>query len=427
MTLNVFVLGLDEANLEVLQTMPDASSLTFHQLLTREELQEGQISIPDLLTKARAQLDAFDGSIDAIMTYWDFPGTMMVPILCRERGLPSADLSAVVSLEHKYWSRLIQSRVTSDLPGFGLLDLEASEPRLPDGVNYPAWIKPVQSASSEGAYYIEGADQLAATLPTAREEVVRLGEPFEDILAMVDLPPEVEKAGGAAYLAEEAARGRQVTIEGFVFNHEAVMYGLVESVTYPGSASFLRYEYPADVPEDLHQRIAQVSRRVIEASGLNNSTFNIEFFYDSDADRLRLLEVNARHSQSHATLFHLVDGITNHHAMASLALGRRPQVPDGQGAYAAAATWHLRHFSDGVVRHVPTEEQVADFVDRHPGAKVSIDVAPGDRLSDSDFEGSYSYTLAEVITAGADTHDLQRQWDTFRSELQFVIDDDEED
>ena len=426
MTLNVFVLGLDEANLEVLQTVPDASSLAFHQLLTREELQEGQVSVPDLLARARAQLDEFDGSVDAIVTYWDFPGTMMVPILCRERGLPAADLSAVVSLEHKYWSRLIQSRVTSDIPAFGLLDLHAEAPALPEGVNYPAWIKPVQSASSEGAYYIEGADQLAATLPTAREEVVRLGEPFEDILAMVNLPPEVEKAGGAAYLAEQTARGRQVTIEGFIFNHEAVIYGLVESVTYPNSPSFLRYQYPADVPGDLHERIADVSRRVIEASGLNNSTFNIEFFYDSGADRLRLLEVNARHSQSHAELFELVDGVTNHHAMVALALGRRPHVPDDKGEYAAAATWHLRHFSDGVVRQVPTDEQVADFEARHPGSKVSIDVAAGDRLSESFFEGSYSYTLAEVTTAGADTADLQRQWETF-GELPFVIDDDEED
>src|SRR5699024_1286595 len=162
----------------------------FHQLLTRGELQDGRTSVPDLLRQARAQLNDFDGSIDAIMTYWDFPATMMVPILCREYDLHSARLEAVVALDHKYWSRLIQSRVTDDIPAFGLLDLDATEPHLPRGVDYPAWIKPVQSASSEGAYYIEGADQLATIMPTAREQAERTGEPFEDILALIDLPPE---------------------------------------------------------------------------------------------------------------------------------------------------------------------------------------------------------------------------------------------
>ncbi|MGC0273307.1 hypothetical protein ACO0LV_09960 [Pseudactinotalea sp. Z1739] len=37
---NVFVLGLDEANLEVLHAVPGSEDLTFHYLLTPEELQE---------------------------------------------------------------------------------------------------------------------------------------------------------------------------------------------------------------------------------------------------------------------------------------------------------------------------------------------------------------------------------------------------
>lgn len=164
MNQNVFVLGLDDANREVLHGLPGAESLTFHQLLTQDELQEGEVDVPDLLERAEAQLAEFGGSVDAIVTYWDFPATMMAPILCQRRGLPSADLTAVIRCEHKYWSRLVQSRVTNDLPAFGLLDLDADEPHLPAGVSYPAWIKPVESASSEGAYRIADAEQLARTL-----------------------------------------------------------------------------------------------------------------------------------------------------------------------------------------------------------------------------------------------------------------------
>ncbi|MGC0143458.1 ATP-grasp domain-containing protein [Pseudactinotalea sp. Z1732] len=350
----------------------------------------------------------------------------MVPILCHRRGLPTASLDAVVRLEHKYWNRLIQARVIDALPAFGLLDLEAEPPHLPQGVDYPAWIKPAMSASSEGAYHVEDADQLAEAIPSAREDVVRMGRPFEDILAMLDLPAEIEQIGGAVYMAEEEATGRQMTVEGFIHNQQAHIYGLVDSTSYPGSASFQRYTYPSSEPDRVVEQVADASREVIQASGLDNSTFNIEFFWDPGTSRLRLLEVNARHSQAHATLFEMVDGVPNHAAMVALGLGRRPHIPDDKGPYPVAAKWFLRHFADGVVRRVPTAEQIAQFEQRVPGTKVDVVVTEGSRLSDGYFEDSYSFALAEVITAGTDDADLQRKYDEFLQALPFEIDDDEE-
>ena len=426
MNKNVFVLGMDDANHEVLRGLPGAESLTFHQLLTQDELQEGEVSVPDLLERAEAQLAAFDGSVDAIVTYWDFPATMMAPILCRRRGLPAADLTAVIRCEHKYWSRLVQSRVTNALPAFGLLDLDAEQPHLPAGVSYPAWIKPVESASSEGAYRIADAEQLSRTLPQAREDVVRLGRPFEAILDMIELPPEIEQIGGAAYMAEEAAEGQQVTVEGYIAGGVVEVYGLVASIDYPDSDSFLRYQYPSTLGEEAFERIVEVTTEVIKASGLNNSTFNIEFFWDASARRLRLLEVNARHSQEHARLFEMVDGVANHSAMVSLGLGREPQLMRRQGKYAMAAKWFLRHFTDGVVRRVPTADEVADLEARVPGCTVLVKVSDGARLSDGYGEDSYSYVLAEVFLGGQDEADLKRTYDEVLAALPFEIDDDEE-
>lgn len=426
-TPNVFVLGLDQPNLQILQAMPDGQGIVFHQLLTQDELQEGQVSVPDLLDRAEAQLQEFAGSVDAIVTFWDFPATMMVPILCRRRGLPSADLAAVVRCEHKYWSRLIQNRVTNDLPAFGLLDLDATEPDLPDGVAYPVWIKPVESAGSEGAYFVADADGLAETVPRAREEVGRLGRPFEDILALLDLPPEIEEIGGSAYMAEETARGEQLTVEGFVAGGVVQVYGVVASITYPESNSFLRYQYPSSTPDPIRERMAEVSRLVIEASGLVDSTFNIEFFWDSAAERLRLLEVNARNSQSHASLFEMVDGVSNHHAMVRLGLGQRPYLPSRKGPYAVAAKWMLRHFSDGVVRHVPSPQVVTEVQDRLGGTKVDVLVEEGARLSDGYGEDSYSYVLAEVVIGGDDEADVERKYEQFCAEAPFTIDDDAQD
>src|SRR5699024_3417689 len=113
---NIFVLGLDDRNQAELDVLPDADQYVFHSLLPIEAMQEGIISFPDILQKAQDRLDDFEGSIDAIVGYWDFPVNLLVPILSRQYGLPSKDLEAVVKCEHKYWSRLEQQKVIDEYP-----------------------------------------------------------------------------------------------------------------------------------------------------------------------------------------------------------------------------------------------------------------------------------------------------------------------
>ncbi|NED84447.1 biotin carboxylase, partial [Streptomyces sp. SID11233] len=108
---------------------------TFHPLLSVAELQEGEIDFDGLLRQARATLDAFDGHVDAVVGYWDFPVSALVPLLCAERGLRATSVESIVRCEHKYWSRLLQREAAPEaVPGFGLVDLDETDPRPPEGV-----------------------------------------------------------------------------------------------------------------------------------------------------------------------------------------------------------------------------------------------------------------------------------------------------
>ncbi|HLS15195.1 MAG TPA: biotin carboxylase, partial [Beutenbergiaceae bacterium] len=147
------------------------------------------------------------------------------------------------------------------------------------------------------------------------------------------------------------------------------------------------------------------------------------FFWDSGAERLRLLEVNARHSQEHARLFEMVDGVPNHNAMVRLGLGREPHGPRREGPYPMAAKWFLRHFSDGLVRRVPTPEEVRNLEQRLQGCTVIVLVTEGAQLSEGYGEDSYSYELAEVFVGGRDEEDLKRKYDEALAALPFRIDD----
>jgi len=420
---NVFVVGLDDLNLSTLRALPDVGHYAFHQLLTRHELQTGTVSVADLLAKACRQLDAFDGPIDAVVGYWDFPVSLMVPVLCRRYGLRSADLTAVMKCEHKYWSRLEQQKVVDNLPRFALLDPAAAHATLPRELSYPVWVKPVKSARSEGAAYAADEAELQAAVARARATLDRIGPAWEELLAMVELPPEIAAAGARTCLVEEAVTGHQFTVEGYGRAGRVRTYGVVDSFRYPGSSSFLRYQYPSAVPERVQEETAAVTEKVITAVGLEDSTFNIEYFWDAESNRLRLLEINTRHSQSHAMLFTLVDGVPNHACMVDLALGREPHLPCGEGPYRTAAKWFLRRFSDGVVRRVPTPEELAAVERAVPGTTVRPVVAPGDRLSEGDGEDSYSFVLAEIYTGGDDETELAAKYAACVEELGFEIDD----
>ena len=349
----------------------------------------------------------------------------MVPILChRFRDLCCASLEAVVKCEHKYWSRLEQQKVIDEYPRFGLVDPERdTDP--PEGMSYPMWIKPVKSASSELAFMVANQQEFQDALAQIQDGIGRMGSPFETVLEYLELPPEIAEVGGQVCLAEEAVSGRQLTFEGYRYRGETHTLGVVDSVRHDESPSFVRFQYPASIPDRLVERMADICDRVVGQIGLEHTTFNIEFFWDEDTDTLCVLEVNPRHSQSHAELFEQVDGVPNHLAMLRLALGRDPDMPRRQGPYQVAAKWFLPRWNDGVVRRHPTGQDVERVQREIPGVTVEVIAHEGDRLSELAGQDSYSYKIANIYVGAQDQAELTDKYQRCVRALPFEIDEQE--
>lgn len=418
---NIFVIGLDEANLPTLRSVPDADQYRFHPLLTMEELQVGEVSVPDLIAKAQKILDGFDGSVDAITGYWDFPVSTLVPILSERYGTRSTSLESVVKCEHKYWSRLEQRKVVDEHPRFGRVDLEADDPRPPEGVRFPMWLKPALAYSSELAFGVRDEEEFRAAVAEIRQGIGRVGRPFEYILDQLDLPPEMDGIGGPVCLAEEALSGVQAAVEGYVRDGEVTVYGVLDSVNYPDSSSFLRHQYPSVLPEPVIRRLHDVSERVMRQIGMDGATFSIEYFYDPRTGEVNLLEINPRHSQSHAELFEYVDGVPNHHCMIALALGKDPSLPRGAGPYRTAAKWYYRTFADAVVRDVPSPEDIERIEREIPGVRVHPLPEEGQRLSQLPEQDSYSYEVAHIFTGGDSEEELREKYDRCVAALDLIF------
>ncbi|HEX6358654.1 ATP-grasp domain-containing protein [Actinophytocola sp.] len=421
--LNVVVLGLDETNLELLRRVPDADRYEFHGLMSITDMQSGEdIPVAELLETAEKRIEAFDGHVHAIVGFWDFPVSTIVPVLCARFGLRGASLESVLRCEHKYWSRLVQREVIDEYPPFALVDLD--EPRLPAEVGYPCWLKPVKSFSSKLAFEVTDEREFETAVAELRDGIARVGEPFEYLLAQADVPPEIAEAGGQAALAERALSGNRAATEGYVLNGEVVVYGVLDSIVYPGVSSFLRHQYPSQLPKRMRERLAEVSRRVIERVGLDNATFSIEFFCDPDTGEINVLEINPRHSQAHAELFEHVDGYPNHHYMVKVALGEKPG-PAGAGRYRISARWYLRRFDDGVLTRGPSEDEIAAVEEAIDGVRVYRKAPDGDRLSEQVFADSYSYELAEIVVGADDPAQLADKYDRCVAALRFEFEEGE--
>jgi len=409
MSKNIFVVGADAFNCQQLKHIPGAEEFNFHNLLTFDEVKGGGHYPPfdELLERAEEQLQRFSGSIDAIIGYWDFPVTSMVPLLCANHGLPAPSVEAEMKCDHKFWSRLEQHAVVPEhTPAFGAINPFADDPLASIKLDYPFWLKPIKGTDSLLAFKVCNRKDFDHALSQIREEIIHIARPFNQLLAHVQLPPEVAEVDGYHCIVEALMTGHQCTIEGHVYQGEVHTHGIIDSINYPGRSSFFRYQYPSRLPKRVKQEMMTSSQRLMEHIGYDNGAFNIEYFYDPRHEHLMILEINPRISQSHSVMFQMVDGVSNHQIALELALGRRPNFPHRQGEYGCAAKFHVRRFEDAYVTKVPTQEEIKKVQEQVPGVEIDLIVREGMLLSELIEQDSYSYDLAHVHIGAQDQKEL---------------------
>lgn len=424
---NIFVLGLDDFNRYELQSIREAEYCNFHRLLDYTEIVKpisGSYDFEILRQKAEQQLAEFDGSIDGIVAFWDFPSSSMAGVLRNAHKLPGPSNEAIARCEHKYWSRLEQREVVPDLiPDFCAVDPFADDPLAQVTIDFPFWIKPVKAHSSRLGFRIRNAAELKLHLPEIRQGIGFFGYPFDAYLQHVDVPEGVRPITGNWCIAEGMiSAGQQCTLEGYVYGGEVVIYGIVDSIrTGRLRTSFGRYQYPSQLPRNVQHRMIEAAGRVMRRFEYDCGAFNMEFYWDRKTNKIRLLEINARISKSHCPLFRMVDGASNQEVLIDLALGREPQFPHRQGHFAIAAKFMHRVFDDGYVKAVPSDAEIAAINQAYPEARMLTLVEPGDRLRDSHHRDSYSFELADIFIGGRDRKDLLTRFGDILDRVTFDI------
>ena len=332
-------------------------------------------------------------AIDGVMASDDYPGSIVAAAIAQRLRLPGPKPEVVLLCQHKYYSRMAQRRIVPEaVPAFCLLDRKTT-----GTMSFPLFVKPVKSFFSLFAQHVGNADELAELTRWADHHLREFVKPFNELIQHYTRFP----INGSHLLAEEPLRGRQVTVEGCMFHGEGRVIGITDSIMYPGTISFQRFEYPSRLSPAIQRRMASIALRFMRFIGFDDGLFNIEMFHDPASGAIHIIEVNPRMCPQFADLMEKVNGVNTYEIALAIAAGIRPAFHRKSPKYRAATSFALRVYEDQLVTRVPNEDELEAFGARFPDARLKVLCREGCRLSEELQDGKmFRYA---VLNLGGET------------------------
>jgi ATP-grasp domain len=391
----------------------DYASLLLEELVAHEPPPDAELADPrEEIRRIRARYRRVP--LQGVVSTDDYPGSSLAAAIARELCLPGVAPGVNLRCQHKYYSRLDQQRFAPQaVPAFQLCEEGYPAPR---SLPYPVFMKPVKSFFSVGAYRV-GSDAELFRLREKADLGAAFYRPFATLLkeyAGLDL--------GTNTIVEDLLQGAQVTIEGYAQHGRVHIVGVVDSIMFPNTLSFQRFEYPSALPAAVQDRMAAVARAVMGGIGFHHGLFNIEMMYDATSDSIRIIEINPRMASQFADLYEKVDGTNTYEVLVDLALGVTPTLKRRQGDHRFAASCVLRTFENALVARVPDAREIEQVHALYPDARIEVLATPGRRLSQEMQDGS-SYRYGIVSLGGRDRDDVAAMFERCRTMLNFALTD----
>lgn len=347
--------------------------------------------VAGLLPRARQERWA------GVVSHHEQFGALAAALLAERLGLPGTRPEAVLACQHKLHARRVLQQVCPQANvACAELPVRYGDP-IPEGLSYPAFVKPVKAAFSVLAREVANHEELTRHTRFGPWElwVIRhLVEPFERV-ARVRLP----EAGSAHRLMLEApVQAAQFNLDGWVQAGQAQLLGVVDAVMYPGTQAFMRFEFPSRLPQAVQARALAVAQSFLQAVGFEHGFFNMEFFFDAATDRLTVIEFNPRLASQLADLYRRVLGLDAHAMSLALARGEDAlSAPRVAATAGAAASFVYRAFTPQQVPPQPAAAQVARLRAAHPGSLLLPMPKQGGSLArDFKWLGSHRYGVLHL-------------------------------
>ena len=355
--------------------------------------------------------------IDAVATSDEQFGPFLAALVAQRLGLPHAPLAAILEVQHKFYARRAFERIAPEANGrYGLLRRGFRRPgEVP--LPYPFYVKPAKAAFSVLARRVDSFEELAWHTRFGWFEaaiIERLVRPFADVMRAHSSLRE----DPFSMVCEEIARGPQVTANGYVRDGKVTMLGTVDSIMYPGTDQFQRFQYPSALPAAQLAAVDALAERLVRGIGLAHGMFNAEMRIDPRTGEPRVIEINPRVAGQFYDLFERVDGYSLFEALLELECGGEPAIRHRAGRERHAASFVLRDLAGAGLAYRPSAREIAELRARHPDAHLMVYPKRGvDLRREVKWLGSYRYGVVNL--GGASVEEMFAAFDRVRADIAF--------
>lgn len=356
------------------------------------------------------RLDQFDG----VIATDDYPGSLFASFIAQQHGFNAASVESLLTFQHKYYSRIAQQKhVPQATPRFTHIDPRFNAREQVADFAFPFFIKPVKSYFSLFADSVAHEGELETILARPKKFFLDHFDWFLKQYPQFQVPSN-------SMIAEGLLHGVQVTLEGHVFNGQVTIHGVVDSIMFPETICFGRFDYPSLLPVDVQNRMEQLAARLMTGIGFDNGIFNIEFMYNPDQDTISIIEVNPRMASQFADLFEKVDGTNSYSVLLDLATGQKPSYRRRQGKYSCASSYVLRTFQDQYVHRLAKPHEIENIYAQFPDLRLELFGREGFKLSDELQDGK-SFRYGYIHLGAADWQELNEKLEACEKGLPLIM------
>lgn len=361
-------------------------------------------------------------SIDGICSANDYPGILIAAALVNELKLPNGyNLLGTYRCSHKYYSRIIQSKIVPEAcpEFFTLIDEDSFELSLP----YPIFVKPVKSCLSQNAQRINNQQELKELFNKTKIQyhLKTFVRPFNQLIERY-LSKNIFEKDASYMLAEELLNGHQFTVDGYVIGMDnVIILGMTDTIMHSNKVSYLRFDYPTNILSlSIQERVKDICKRTIKGIELQNSLFNIEFYYNEASNEIKIIEINPRQVGLFADMYEMIEGQNTYEIMMALSTGQissfKPLKP--RYKHASSIMLHLPDFKSPVtVIGVPSKENKDTVLKEFPMVSLitvtceeGMQLIPEDRLT-------YGYGYINI--SGNSIEEINENFELVKQRLDF--------
>jgi len=385
-----------------------------------------KIEIEEFIEEKVQNIRAEKTSVRGVFGVNDYPA-LVAAIISSRSGLVGPSPADLLKVQSKKYLREYEQKFFPDLHIDSRPLREDNLGEIVDSISLPVFLKPEISKLSRFSYVAENKEEIKKYFNIWTKNKAEFNHRIEVILDILTPEEKEDFMFENNFLIEEYIDfPQQITVEGFIFENEVVLYSTVGSNFVADTLSFNKFKFPYQWKNnDFKNKVFTFVEEFVKKSPLNNSLFNIELKLDPQKKKFHLVELNTRIAIQFLFFYRHALGFNPLEAGKKISLGQKPVVKQNNCDHdKVGIDFILRKKEDKMVDKAPTELQlqrlIEKYEDKDTKLRINIFVSKGRFLS-SIKQDTNTYRYGEVKIISRNEKKIREIFNSLKPELEDLF------